>query len=190
VPLNTVYGRNGIRKDYILQYEDIIDFHGHSCPGLAVGYRLAVAAMDALDVVRSDDEELIAVVESDACGVDALQCVSGCTFGKGNLIFRDYGKHAYSLFSRVKQQGVRVVFHGKGIPAELREDRPRYAARIITEQQDAILSVIRIPYEELQGARVRKSVECSRCGENVMESRVRETVNGPICIPCAERAES
>lgn len=169
-----------------MEYADIIKFHGHSCPGLAVGYRLAVAAMNSLGVIRSDDEELVAVVESDACGVDALQCVSGCTFGKGNLIFRDYGKHAYRLFSRVKQAGVRVVFHGNGIPAELREDRTSYARRIMAEQEDAILSAVRIPYEELQAARVRNSVKCCDCGENVMDSRVRETSEGQICIACAE----
>lgn len=171
----------------ILEYADIIKFHGHSCPGLAIGFRLANAAMNALGVIRSDDEELVAVVESDACGVDALQCVSGCTFGKGNLVFRDYGKHAYSLFSRVKQQGVRVVFHGKGVPAELREDRPAYAKRIMTEQEDAILSVARIPYEELQAARVRKSVVCAGCGESVMDSRAQKTGDRNLCIPCAER---
>jgi len=170
-----------------LQYEDIIAFHGHSCPGLAMGFRLATAAMNALGATRSDDEELFAVVESDACGVDALQCVSGCTFGKGNLVFRDYGKHAYSLFSRVRQLGVRVVFHGQGIPPELRADKPAFAKRIMAEQADAILSVARIPYEELQTARVRKSVICAGCGESVMDTRVREAGDGPICIPCAER---
>lgn len=170
-----------------MQYADIIAFHGHSCPGLAIGYRLATAAMNALGATRSDDEELFAVVESDACGVDALQCVSGCTFGKGNLVFRDYGKHAYSLFSRVKQQGVRVVFHGKGIPAELRDDKPAFAGRIMTEQEDAIVSVARIAYEELQTARVRRSVVCAGCGEPVMETRIHAAGGGPLCIPCAER---
>ena len=173
-----------------MQYDDIITFHGHSCPGLAIGYRLSCAAMNALGASRSDDEELVAVVESDACGVDALQCVSGCTFGKGNLIFRDFGKHAYSLFSRVRQQGVRVVFHGNGIPAEFRDDRPAYAARIMSEPENAILSVTRIPYEELKPARVRNSVVCNRCGESVMDTRTRESENGRICIPCATKTSS
>jgi formylmethanofuran dehydrogenase subunit E len=144
--------------------------------------------MNALGATRSDDEELFAVVESDACGVDALQCVSGCTFGKGNLIFRDYGKHAYRLFSRVRRQGVRVVFHGKGIPAGLREDRPAFAGRIMAEPEAAIVSVTRIPYEELRTAQVRTSVVCTACAEAVMETRVRQTENGPVCIPCAERS--
>lgn len=170
-----------------MEYADIIKFHGHSCPGLAIGYRLANAAMNALGTTRSDDEELIAVVESDACGVDALQCVTGCTFGKGNLVFRDYGKHAYTLYSRVKQQGVRVVFHGKGLPAELREDRPAFAARIMSEQEKTIISVAKVSYEELQTAHIRKSVICAGCEEAVMETRMRDTGRDRFCIPCAER---
>lgn len=169
-----------------MEYAEIIDFHGHSCPGLAIGFRLANAAMKALGASRSDDEELVAVVESDACGVDALQCVTGCTFGKGNLVFRDYGKHAYSLFSRVRRQGVRAVFHGNGIPAVIRDDKTAFAKCIMTEPEDAIVSVVHIPYEELQVARVRKSLVCSGCGEPVMETRIRETGDGPVCIPCSK----
>lgn len=169
-----------------MEYADILEFHGHSCPGLAIGYRLATAAMSALGAVRSDDEELIAVVENDACGVDALQCVSGCTFGKGNLVFRDYGKQVYTIFSRVKQSGVRVLFHGNGIPAKLREDRPAFAQCVLEEPEDAIISVSRVPYEELQCARIRKSSTCAACGESVMETRLRESGNDLVCIPCAE----
>ncbi len=83
-----------------MTYEEIIQFHGHECPGLAIGYRMATAAMETLELFRAEDEELVAIVENDACGVDALQCVTGCTFGKGNLLFRDYGKHVYTIFSR------------------------------------------------------------------------------------------
>ena len=68
-----------------MNYKEIINFHGHECPGIAIGYRMAVAGMEALDSIRSEDEEIVAIVENNACGVDALQCVTGCTFGKGNL---------------------------------------------------------------------------------------------------------
>ena len=65
-----------------MTYEEIIQFHGHECPGLAMGYRMATAAMNKLDSIRAEDEEIVTIVENDACGVDALQCVTGCTFGK------------------------------------------------------------------------------------------------------------
>jgi len=72
-------------------------FHGHFCPGLAIGYRAAQIAMDALRTDRAEDEELVAIVENDSCAVDAVQVLSGCTFGKGNLIFRDHGKQGVHL---------------------------------------------------------------------------------------------
>jgi formylmethanofuran dehydrogenase subunit E len=71
--------------------EDIAEFHGHTCPGLAIGYRVSRYALEALGG-RSEDEELVAVVENDSCAVDAVQVMTGCTFGKGNLIFHDYGR--------------------------------------------------------------------------------------------------
>jgi hypothetical protein len=55
-----------------MTYDDIVQFHGHECPGLAIGYRMATAAMEALESFRAEDEELVAIVENDACGVDAL----------------------------------------------------------------------------------------------------------------------
>jgi len=112
-----------------MTFEEIVRFHGHQCPGLAIGYRMATAAMENLQSMRAEDEELVAIVENDACGVDALQCITGCTFGKGNLLFRDYGKQVYTVYSRSTRKGVRVRFHGKGIPEDLREDRSALARR-------------------------------------------------------------
>ena len=66
------------------------DFHGHWCPGLAIGIRAAEWALKELG--KAPDEEIVAVVETDMCGVDAIQSLTGCTFGKGNLIHKDYGK--------------------------------------------------------------------------------------------------
>lgn len=42
------------------------------------------------------DEEVVAAMEPDMCGVDAIQFLTGCTFGKGNLIDLDVGKNACS----------------------------------------------------------------------------------------------
>ena len=67
-----------------MTYEEIIQFHGHECPGLAMGYRMVTAAMNELDSIRAVDEEIVAIVENDACGVDALQCVTGCTYPSRN----------------------------------------------------------------------------------------------------------
>ena len=167
-------------------YEDMIRFHGHSCPGLAIGYRMSAEAMEALSSIRAEDEEIVAIVENDACGVDALQCLTGCTFGKGNLIFHDYGKHVYTLYSRTSRQGVRVVYHGKGIPDTLRRDRNAMADYILAAPAEDILTLTRITREEPEPAQIRKSVPCSMCGESVMETRTRKVNNDLVCIPCSE----
>ncbi|MBN1380482.1 MAG: TraR/DksA C4-type zinc finger protein [Deltaproteobacteria bacterium] len=169
-----------------MNYSDIIKFHGHSCPGLAIGYRMANTAMDELRTMRSADEEIVAVVENNACGVDALQCVTGCTFGKGNLMFRDYGKHVYTLYSRASGKGVRVVFHGRGIPAELRSNRQALIKLILEMPADEILSVSEVVINEPARAEIHKSAFCSICGESVMSTRLRYLDGNPVCIPCAE----
>ena len=80
------------------QIEAAIAFHGHLCPGLAIGIRAAELAQCELD--NPSDDEIVAVVETDMCGVDAIQFLTGATLGKGNLIHRDYGKMAFSFFCR------------------------------------------------------------------------------------------
>lgn len=170
-----------------MEYQEILRFHGHACPGLAIGYRMSLAAMVALDAVRSSDEEIVAITENDACGVDALQCLTGCTFGKGNLIFHDYGKQVYTLYSRTTLKGVRVLFHGKGIPPELRGDRNARAEFILNAPAEALLSVTEVVVEEPERAQKRASISCAGCGEEVMETRLVDVEGRSLCIPCAER---
>ena len=81
-------------------WDKCVKFHGHECPGLAIGFKAAEAAIARLGIGFSPDEEIVCVTENDACGVDAIQVMTGCTCGKGNLIFRDRGKSAYSFFER------------------------------------------------------------------------------------------
>jgi formylmethanofuran dehydrogenase subunit E len=169
----------------MMEYAEVAGFHGHTCPGLAMGYRMATAAMKALGAQRSDDEELVAIVENDGCGTDAVQYISGCTFGKGNLLFRDYGKQVYTFFSRKSLRGVRVVFRPEGIPAAIRENRPAYAEHILTAPDEAILTVTAVAIPEPAPAKIRKTVNCAGCGEGVMESRLQEVDGKLLCIPCA-----
>ena len=172
-----------------MTYEEIIQFHGHECPGLAMGYRMATVAMDKLDSFRAEDEEIVAIVENDACGVDALQCVTGCTFGKGNLIFRDFGKHVFTVYCRSSRSGVRVHFHGDGIPEELYEDRSALTNWIMSASSDSIVSIEPTSIPEPEPAKIRKSIPCAFCGEKVMESRITQLDGKPACIPCCQQQQ-
>ncbi len=189
-------------------FEDIVEFHGHACPGLALGYRVARFVLKELGE-RATDEELVAIVENNSCAVDAVQVMTGCTFGKGNLIFRDYGKQVYTFIRRPSGEGVRLSIDWTP-PEETDEEKKmwgRYAKgdrtkkvleavhRRKTRKIDFILNAkdrellkVRKGRMELPGeAGIYRSLTCSSCGEKVMEPRARLKDGKIVCIPCSEK---
>ena len=64
-------------------WEKCAEFHGHVCGGLTIGYKAALYAIELLELTFSEDERVVCVAENDACGVDAIQVVLGCSVGKG-----------------------------------------------------------------------------------------------------------
>ncbi len=171
-------------------YDELVTFHGHSCPGLAFGYRMTVAALDALGIGRASDEALVAIVENDACGVDAVQFMAGCTFGKGNLVFRDYGKPVYTFLDRGTGRAVRVLGHGRGLPEELRGDREGSTGWLLTAPPEEVVSCAEVRRSPPPVARLHNSKACDACGERVMESRLRVVDDRHLCIPCAEGTDA
>ena len=87
--------------------EKAVNFHGHSCPGLAIGVLVSKYILDNGNDF-SIDEELVAVVENDNCSVDAIQALLGTTFGKGNLKYLDHGKNNYSFYNRTSKKAVKL----------------------------------------------------------------------------------
>jgi len=168
-------------------FDEVARFHGHTCPGLAIGYRMATAAMKALSALRSEDEEIVAIVESDSCGADAVQYVTGCTFGKGNLVFRDYGKLVYTLYSRSTHQGVRVAFNRNAVPEGLREDKNAFIRWVLEAPAEKILRLQEVTVDEPETAKIHNSLPCAVCGEFVMETRLMHIEGKSMCIPCAQR---
>lgn len=193
----------------IKSYNDAVAFHGHSCPGLALGYQAASYAMDALRAGRSDDEELVCIVENDACGVDAIQVVAGCSVGKGNLILRDFGKHAYTFIDRRYNRAIRLVqrpepvveridpraselrpsvMGGKATREEMKEFQQRQSAvidGILAMPVEELFTIAEIEPEMPEKAQIFRSVQCASCGEMVAEHRARVKDGKFVCIPCA-----
>ena len=90
-------------------WEKCVAFHGHECGGLTIGYKAALYAIDLLGLKFSDDEQVVCITENDACGVDAVQVILGCSVGKGNLLFHMTGKQAFSFYDRASGKSVRLV---------------------------------------------------------------------------------
>ena len=66
-------------------WNQCVEFHGHECPGLAIGFRASEIAMERMGLSFSEDEEIVCITENNACGVDAVQWITSCTVGKGNF---------------------------------------------------------------------------------------------------------
>ncbi len=190
--------------------QQTIKFHGHSCPGLALGIRAAELALAKLG--RASDEEIVAVVETDMCGVDAVQFLTGCTFGKGNLIHLDYGKNAFTFYRRSDGKGIRIVTKSrtsrdqddelsalrkkmlkeKLTPVEQERMEKGKAARIerIMDADPQDLFEVKPAQGPIpRKARILQSLVCEACGEATMESRTRRFLDQTLCIPCFEAME-
>jgi formylmethanofuran dehydrogenase subunit E len=176
------------------QLEGVIAFHGHYCPGVTIGYRAAFIALRKLEVQRAADEELVAICENDACGVDAVQYLTGCTIGKGNLILRDWGKQVFTFGRRNDGKMVRIALRRNAMPnsADLPPDERRKLAfeRLENLSDEELFDVRWIDAPIPSKARIFKSVPCTQCGENVSESRARVRDGAFVCPECYGEAYS
>ena len=188
-----------------------VAFHGHMCPGLAIGIRAAEVALKEIGP-HAHDEEVVAVVETDMCGVDAIQFLTGCTFGKGNLIHLDYGKNSFTFYRRSDGKGIRLVTRRQALDepdpeweilrnrlgeANLtQEERDRFRqlhearSKKILDLPLKNLFEIKEPQDKIPShARIMDSVTCESCGEGVMETRTRRFMGKMVCIPCFKEME-
>ncbi|MBU1169161.1 MAG: TraR/DksA C4-type zinc finger protein [Proteobacteria bacterium] len=190
-------------------FKRCVDFHGHICGGLAIGYRAAQEGLLWLKEHRALDEELVTIVENDACGVDAVQVLTGCTFGKGNFIYRDYGKMAFTFFSRKTGKGVRMAPVDRGFAPDPEQKAlfEKVRSNTATDEDRKTLSelgrkkaeaILESPLEKLfkitpaqvpipEKARIHPSILCDRCHEPTMETRLENIDGQKICRGCQEQ---
>ncbi|MGI9112841.1 MAG: FmdE family protein [Gaiellaceae bacterium] len=185
----------------------IVAFHGHMCPGLALGIQAARIALREIGA-HAQDEEVVATVETDMCAVDAIQFLTGCTFGKGNLVHRDLGKNAYTFWRRSDGKAIRVagragvrgrtpehqrLFELLGAGEATPEERARLwelhherSREILELEPEELFTVVPVDDAPPRKARVLASVECESCREETMESRIRLLRGKQLCPDCFE----
>jgi formylmethanofuran dehydrogenase subunit E len=184
--------------------------HGHFCPYSAIGVKAAARALRELCVKSTGMEETIAIVETNNCFSDGVQLITGCSFGNNALIYRDYGKTAFTL---AKRTGEAIRIAVKADSTFLEEQEPEAMAlfqKVVTERsgtaedekrlkemwRELSFKLLEVPDEKLfdirrmlieipDYARIFASVKCSVCGETVMEPRARLKDGKPVCIPCS-----
>ena len=185
--------------------------HGHKCPAMPLGLRAGAAAMNRLGVERAKDKQLYAIVElgDDHCAhcfADGVQMVTGCTFGKGNIVKTHQGKFGVTLVDRASGRAVRVVpqaegqmamkktpffieYRMKGVPASQVPDAvvEPLIERVLSLPEEQLLKVGDIERREVpKAAEAFASFVCDRCGEMVVEKYGRLVGDRRVCISCQE----
>lgn len=80
-------------------FDGAADFHGHRCPGLAMGVRAGYEALRVLGVSR-EDRRLKCTAESNACYIDGIQFAAGTTLGNKSIEIRDNGLAEFGFVDR------------------------------------------------------------------------------------------
>lgn len=178
-----------IKKEII---DETIAFHGHNCPGLTIGIRAAELARDRLDIHHA--ESALCVTETDMCGVDAIQFLTGCSFGKGNLVHKDYGKSAFTFYNGDTGKGFRAVFNDNSGSSQdeslsFEDQKAQRIVHLLQADLEELFALQEIDRPPVRPARIMKSIKCDACGEMTMESRIRLFDGKTLCIPCFEGIE-
>lgn len=185
--------------------------HGHFCPGLAMGVLAATHAMQFLKASSDGMEDLIAITETNNCFSDGIQFVTGCSFGNNALVFKDFGKTAFSLVKR-SGDGIRLIAK-ESAREEIRKKYPEFSnaynevvknsnrshqalenykkagiSRAFATLEipiDLLFEIMPVKTEVPDYAPSHESIICSTCGEQVMATRIIKKEDKNYCLPCS-----
>lgn len=163
-------------------WEKCVAFHGHSCGGLALGFRAALYAAELLGLTFSGDEETVCIAENDSCSVDAIQVVLGCSVGKGNLLFHMTGKQAFSFYDRKSGRSVRLVARPKPPGLTREQSFARYREAATGELFEVKETRLALP----EKAGIFESRACEACGESTASPWIRLRDGKKLCVDCCK----
>lgn len=197
-------------QKYPDDFQKVVDFHGHVCPGLVTGYRMAKGALAALGFNSPDEGDLLTLAETNRCTIDAFQIILGCTIGKGKLVVKNYGKQAFTVSCRKHNKAVRVVTRAEAFQYTKEDDaltrkvmsgkasqqeydvfkvaREKRIKELLTMSDEELFRVYSVEPQLWDKETIYNSPTCSICGEQIMEPWARVHQEKTVCMTCAERA--
>lgn len=161
-------------------WEKCVAFHGHECGGLTIGYKAALYAIELLELNFSEDEQVVCISENDACGVDAIQVILGCSVGKGNLLFHMRGKQAFSFYNRRTGRSVRLVLRDKPEGMTRAESFAYFQSLEPNQMFDVKDATLALPEQ----AKIFDSYRCECCGETTGANWIRLAGGKKLCLDC------
>ena len=93
-------------------FERLAGLHRRLCPRQMLGVRMGIHAGELLGTdPRSDDRQLLVIVETDGCFADGVSVATGCWLGRRTLRLVDYGKVAVTAIDVCTERAVRLRPH-------------------------------------------------------------------------------
>jgi formylmethanofuran dehydrogenase subunit E len=171
-------------------------FHGDVCAGIALGTRMAMAGLRAIDIVDprgKDRKDLMVFVEIDRCATDAIMAITGCQPGKRTMKIYDYGKMAATFLNLKTGKAVRLTVK-ETANGTSRDDKPgggeNQADLFLALPEEDLLVIdevtVDVRPQDMPGKPLRV-VLCDGCGERIMDMRDRQEDGKTLCKPCAAK---
>lgn len=171
--------------------------HDHLCPRQILGVRIGLAGMKMLGFDEPPTKKrLLAISETDGCFVDGVIAATGCTVGHRTLRVEDYGKVAVTFVETKTGRAVRVApaldIREKAYAYAPNEHRHYFAQmqgyRVMPDEEMFSIQqvVLNMPVEEIV-SRPGVRVNCSVCGEEIMNERELVQDGLTLCHACAGR---
>ncbi|MDP4160992.1 MAG: formylmethanofuran dehydrogenase subunit E family protein, partial [Bacillota bacterium] len=131
------------------------DFHGHTCPEISVGFRVAQIAMRELGIRPTPSSELTVTASTHSCALDAFQILNRATYGRGNLRVNETKEHVYHFQYTGTEEGILISIQPE-ILTHLAEAHVYTNAR---EKQNKFLEAIQfiLRAEEAQFCTLKKT---------------------------------
>ncbi len=183
---------NETGREYSDEFERLFqlarEFHGHVCPGIVLGTRIAMAGLRELGMRQGErNQNLIVFMEIDRCGTDAVQAITGCSLGHRSMKFRDFGKFAATFVNAGTGEAVRVAVteSNRDKTEHLDKSETVRLLSVLPEEEVIRIQRVRVPIsgDDLPGFPLHQTI-CEECGERVMDHR--EVVSGgrTLCQSC------
>jgi formylmethanofuran dehydrogenase subunit E len=184
--------------------------HGHHCRGSAMGVMAAHYAMKAMNIKENTGmEHVLAIVENNNCFSDGIQVVTGCSFGNNSMIYRDFGKTAFSLVRRngegirlsVKpdigdlledkrpeaESFVKIINERKATPEEevmVMQLNKEHCYRLLDIPAEKIFNIEKVKLRLPEYSRILESQLCPVCSEKYMETKAVSKDDILLCGKC------
>jgi formylmethanofuran dehydrogenase subunit E len=183
-------------KDLKPLLDESSSHHDHLCPRQILGVRIGLAGAAALGLEPNlPGKRLLVIIESDGCFADGVIAATGCTVGHRRLRVEDYGKVAATFVDVKTGRAVRVapVSDIRQLACSYTPDEARhYFAQLQSYQtlpEDKLFTFKDVqlvsPVEQII-SRPGVRVDCSLCGEEIINEREILLNGKPYCISCAQ----